>query len=90
MGKVVKKGGKKQSFLPRKIRISVERAAKEAKLAPKKVREVLEEVAEPVIALYKKKKLVKATELRRSLLGRLDRKAKKVSAAWRRYDRKKK
>ncbi len=90
MAKVVKKSGKKQTFLPRKIRTSVERAAKEAGLNPKKTKELVEEVAEPVIELYRKKKVVKAADLRRSLLGRLDRKAKKVSAAWRRYDRKKK
>ncbi len=86
----MKKSGKKQAFLPKKIRMSVEKAAKEAGLAPRKIGDLIEDVAEPVIELYRKKKVVKATDLRRSLLGRLDRKAKKVAAAWRRYDRRRK
>ena len=90
MGTVVKKGGKKQAFSAAKIRRSVEKAAKDVKMAPAKVKELVKNVADPVIALYKKKRTVKVSALRRSILGRLDRRAKKVSAAWRRYDKKKK
>lgn len=90
MGKVLKKDGKKQPFVAAKIKRSVEKAAKEAKLSSAKVKKLVKEVAEPVIALYKKKRLVKAVDLRRSLLGRLDRNFKKVANAWRRYDRRKK
>lgn len=90
MVKVVKRDGKKENFVPKKIRVSIEKAAKEAGVAPRKIGDLIEEVAEPVIEVYKKKKVVKVSDLRRSILGRLDRKAKKVSAAWRRYEKKKK
>ena len=53
-----------------------------------KVRWLVSEVAEPVILLSKKKRLVKATDLRRSILGRLDRRSKATANAWRRFDRK--
>jgi transcriptional repressor NrdR len=90
MVRVVKKDGKKEAFIPKKIKTSVEKAAKEAGFAPQRIGDLIQEVAEPVIEFYNKKKIVKTTDLRRSLLGRLDRKAKKVSTAWRNYDKKKK
>lgn len=74
--------------MPAKIRRSVEKAAREAGLTPTKIGDLMQDVAEPVIEVYGKKRSVKAVDLRRSILGRLDRKAKKVSAAWRRFDRK--
>ena len=89
MTNVVKKGGKKQSFNPTKLRNSVLKAAKDAKLAPAKTKQLLVEVAEPVIALAKKKSVVKTTALRKSLLGRLDRRAKLVSKAWRNFEKNK-
>jgi transcriptional regulator NrdR family protein len=90
MTKVVKKDGKKEAFSPAKIRKSVESAAKDAGLTSVKAKKLIVEVAEPVIALCKRKNLVKVADLRRSILGRLDKRAKRVSAAWRRYDKRKK
>ena len=90
MTKVLKKGGKKQAFSVSKLKKSIEKAAKDAGLPNSKIKVLVKEVAEPVIALAKKKRTVKAAALRRAILGRLDRKAKAVSNAWRRYDRKKK
>ena len=90
MTTVIKKGGKRQAFVSNKIRRAVTRAAKEARLSSAKIKNLLKEVAEPVIAFYKKKKLVKSVDIRRALLGRLDRKAKSVSASWRRYQNRKK
>ena len=86
MGTVIKKGGRKQLFNATKLRRSILKAAKEAKLSKAKANELIKQVAEPVIALYKKKK-VKTADLRKALLGRLNRRAKKVSSAWKRYDR---
>jgi transcriptional regulator NrdR family protein len=90
MGLVVKKSGKKQTFSAAKIRRSIDSAAKEAKVSAPERKKLVKEVADPVIDLYKKKRVVKAADLRRSILGRLARKRKKVASAWRKYDRKKK
>jgi len=87
MVKVVKRGGAEEEFIPDKIRESVSKAAKEAGLAVDKIRVLVREIAEPVIQLFGKKEVVKTSELRKSLLGRLDRKAKKVSIAWRKHDK---
>lgn len=89
MGSVLKKGGKKQAFMPGKIRKAVETAAKDAGLDAGKRKDLVKEVAEPVIKHYKNRS-TRASVLRKAILGRLDRRAKSVSAAWRRYDRKKK
>lgn len=89
MTTVIKKGGKRQAFIPNKIRRAVVMAAKEAKLSPAKIKGLVKEVAEPAISFYKKKKLVKSTDIRRALLGRLNRRAKAVSASWRRFQNKK-
>lgn len=85
MTTVIKKRGKRQAFAPNKIRLAVARAAKEAGLSSAKIRVLVKEVAEPVISFYRKKKLIKAVDIRRALLGRLDRRAKAVSLSWRRY-----
>ncbi|OIO80450.1 hypothetical protein AUJ84_03240 [Candidatus Pacearchaeota archaeon CG1_02_32_132] len=88
MGSVIKRDGKKQTFMPGKIRKAVDLSAKDAGLNPGKRKELIRDVAEPVIRHYKNKR-VRASVLRKSLIGRLDRRAKSVSAAWRRHDRKK-
>lgn len=85
---VIKRDGKRQSFNASKLRKSIEKAAKEAGMSAGKRKELIKEISEPVIKLYKNRS-VKAVALRRSILGRLDRKAKSVSKAWRRHDRKK-
>jgi transcriptional regulator NrdR family protein len=90
MTTVIKKGGCKEAFVAAKIRRAVEKSAKEAKLSKAEIKELVKEVVEPVIALCKKKRTVKAAELRRSLLGRLERNSRKVATAWKKYDLKKK
>ena len=90
MTQVIKKGGKrKQVFNAAKIRHSIEIVAKDVNLAQAKIKELIRDVAEPTISFFKTKRTVKATDIRRSLLRRLDRKAKAVSRAWRNYDKKK-
>lgn len=86
---VIKRDGKAQKFSPSKIKGVIEKSAKEAGLSAARRKELLKDVAEPVIKLYKHKR-VKSTLLRKSILRRLDRRAKSVSAAWRRYERKRK
>ena len=83
---VLKRNKKRQQFMPIKIRRSVEKAAKEAKLSSTRVKQLVLDVAEPVIELAKKKRVVKSTDLRRAILGRLDRRTKKTSKAWRKFD----
>ncbi len=88
MVKVIKRSGKREDFRPGKIKKSVEKAAKEAGMAPKNIRILISDVVDPLVDVVKKKRAVKAVDIRKSVLRRLDRRAKSVSGAWRRYDRK--
>ncbi|MBU2639112.1 MAG: hypothetical protein KKG75_00205 [Nanoarchaeota archaeon] len=90
MTNVIKKGGKKQAFSPAKLKNSIIKAAKDAKLSMAKANQLVKDVAEPAIALIKKKRVVRVADIRKSILGRLDRKAKSVSNAWRRFEKQKK
>lgn len=84
---VIKRDGKRQAFMPGKVRKAVDMAARDAKLPMAKRKELVKEVAEPVIKHYKNKS-VRVSALRKAILGRLERRSKAASAAWKRYDRK--
>ena len=90
MGQVIKRGGKKQAFSPKKIRDSVIGAAKEARLSPTKIKMLVDEVAGGVTDYYKNKRSVRSVVLRRSVLGRLDRRVKSAANAWRRFEKREK
>ena len=87
MGMVLKRGGRRQAFSAAKLRRSVEKAAKDGKVSAGRRKELQKEVADTAIKHYEGKRTVRAADLRRAILGRLDRRAKAASAAWRRYDR---
>lgn len=87
MGQVIKRSGKKQAFSSAKIRRAIDRAAREAGLSGGK-RHELAQVAKHIIEKYMKRKLIKATEIRKSILRILDRRARGAAQAWRRFDRK--
>ena len=90
MGVVIKRGGKRQAFSPSKIKNSILGAAKEAKLNSAKAKELVKEVGDSVINFYKDKRTVKVSAIRKSILGRLNRRAKSVSRAWRAYEARRK
>jgi transcriptional regulator NrdR family protein len=91
MTTVIKKGGeKRQAFSPAKIKNAINAAAKEAGLSPAKRAELIKEVADPAIAFFKKKRLVKATEIRRSILRRLEVRSKATASKWKKFKKKKK
>ena len=89
MTNVIKKGGKKQAFSPAKLRNSIIAAAKDAKLSKSKINQLVKDVAEPLVALIKKKRVIRVSSIRKSIIGRLDRRAKSVENAWKRFEKKK-
>ena len=91
MGQVIKRGGKKrQVFNSAKIRKSIQKAAKDVKFSPTKIKELVKEVSNAVIKQYKGKRVVKSIVLRKSILGRLDRRVKSIASAWKRYEKRRK
>jgi len=89
MGQVLKKGGRKQAFNATKIRKSIQGAAKKAGFSPAKQRALVKEVGDSVIELYKKKRVIPTSVIRRSVLGRIDRRVKSVGRVWRVIEKKK-
>ena len=89
MVQVIKRGGRKEVFNPSKIKRGIERAAKDAKINSLKIKQLISGVAGPFIEMAKKKKNIKATEIRKSILRRIDRRAKSVSNAWRKFENRK-
>lgn len=90
MTNVIKRGGKKkQAFSPSKIKNAIRGAAKEAGLPSAKREELVKEVGDGVISFAKKKRVIKATDIGRSIVRRLETRSKAVAAAWKRFQRKK-
>ncbi len=90
MTTVIKRGGqRRQAFSPSKIKNAIKGAAKEAGFSPAKIEETVKEVGNAVIGIFGKKKLVKTVDIRRSILGRLERRSKAMASAWKRFERKK-
>ena len=91
MGQVIKRGGKKkQVFNAAKIRYSIQKASRDARISPAKTKELVKEIGDAVIKQYKGKRVVKSIVLRRSILGRLGRRVKSVASAWRKYEKRRK
>ncbi len=90
MTTVIKRGGqRKQSFSPSKIKSSIKGAVKEAGFSSKKVEETVKDVGNEVIGFFGKKRVVKSVDIRKSILGRLQRRSKAAASAWKRFERKK-
>jgi len=85
---VVKRSGKRQGYSPAKVKNSIEKAAKDAKVPAAKRRKLAAELATSLREGLKGKRSVKTVDLRRRILDRLSRCSKKSVKAWQRYDRK--
>ena len=90
MTQVIKRGGKKrETFSPSKIKNAIKKSAKEAGLSASKIEELVKEVGNGVVDFFGKKKVVKAVDIRKSVLRRLDRRAKAVSKKWKSFEKRK-
>jgi transcriptional regulator NrdR family protein len=90
MTQVIKRGGKrKQAFSPSKIKTAIKKTAKEAGFSSSKVEETVKEVGNGVINFFGKKKVVKAVDIRKSILRRLGRRAKILVSKWKKFEKKK-
>ena len=91
MTKVIKRGCKKsESFHSNKIRKGIENAAKDAGFSPAQRYALIRDVGEFAVAFARSKPAVKSIEIRKSVLKKLDKKAKPVARAWRKFEKKKK
>ena len=84
---VIKRSGRRQAFSIAKTKRAVQRAARDAKLVAREQKKLASEIAQSIARTLRGKRSIKAADLRRRILGMLDRRERKVAAAWRRYDR---
>jgi len=87
MTTVVKRDSSKEKFEERKIRRSIEAAARDAKLPEDKVKRLEENVARNIIDYARKEKEIRSATIRENILNKLDVTAPEVSRAWRDFDR---
>jgi len=89
MTTVIKRGGRRQSFMPSKIKKALKGAAKEAGFSQSKIQALVNEVGNGVISFAKKKRVIKSVDIRKSILNRLNSRAKKVASAWKKFEKRK-
>jgi len=87
---VVKRDGKKEVFDERKIRRSIEAAARDAHLSNENARVLAVDASPNVIEYARNEEQIRTSTIRESLLNRLDTCAPHVSRAWRDFDRRNK
>ncbi len=90
MIEVIKRDGTRQPFSERKLRSSVESAAKEAAIPASRMKHVISEAVQEPLEWSKGKKAVETRIIRENVLSRLDAIEPKVSEAWRGFDQTKK
>jgi len=85
---VIKKGGKKATFRPAKLKRAIQGAAKDAKLPAARVKTVVNKVYRAVMKSLAKRKSAATATLRKRVLGQLDKIEPAAAKAWRKHDRK--
>lgn len=85
---IIKRNGKRQNFSMMKVSRSLEKALKEGKVSAVKRKRLIKEICESLNVGLKGKRVIKAVDLRRMVLRRLERLSKPSLRAWRRYDKK--
>jgi transcriptional regulator NrdR family protein len=84
---VIKRNNKKERFDEKKIKRSIDAAAKEADLPEARRKSLMDRVAVEIIEYAKNEKEVRAIELREKILAKLDKIEPSVANSWRDFDR---
>ena len=87
MTTVVKRDSTRETFNEKKLRTSIEAAAREAKLPENKVKRLEQNVAKNIVDYARKEKEIRSATIRENVLNKLDVTAPEVSRAWRDFDR---
>lgn len=87
MVKVLKKGRKKQAFKAAKVRKSILRAAKEARVSASKRQKIAKMLSKHIAKGVRGKKTVRASDIRKAVLAHLGKQAKPAARAWRNFER---
>jgi len=84
---VIKKGGKREKFKPEKLKRSIRRACKDAKISAVKAKKIVSKVAAPVLRFARKRKAIKNAVLRTKVLAGLRKAEPAAAKAWLKYEK---
>jgi transcriptional regulator NrdR family protein len=84
---VIKRGGKHEAFKPEKLKQSIRKACKDARIPAPKVKRIVSKVAAPVLRFARKRKAVKVAVLRTKVLAGLRKAEPKTAKAWLHYEK---
>lgn len=87
MTSVIKRNKRRQKYSMAKLERAIQKAAREGKVKAAKGKQVAREIATGITKAVKRRRSVKATELRRRVLRRLESRSRAAVVAWRRFDR---
>ncbi len=90
MSEVIKRDGSREAFSEKKVRQSIEKAAKEAGIERDRTRQIVTDASQEAIQLSKSSPATPTQTIREKILVRLDSIEPSVSSAWRSYDSKRK
>ncbi|MBU0636045.1 hypothetical protein KKE06_03395 [Candidatus Micrarchaeota archaeon] len=88
MTAIIKRSGKRQKFSKAKIKRAIEKAAQKGKVSKKERLKIAREISEGISKAFRRTRSVRASEVRRRILQRLETKSKASVRAWQQYDRK--
>ncbi len=85
---VIKNSGKKERFDLEKVRNSISKAVIDAGLSADRMKNSIERVTKNVYAMAKSKATITTKEVRNRILSDFDKINKRVSNAWRKFEKK--
>ena len=88
MVNVIKRNGRRQKFSKAKLASSIEKAARESGMNAIRARDICDRMSADIAKRIRDRDEIRSSDLRRRVLGRLDRSAKRIAACWRRHERK--
>ncbi len=86
---VIKRSGSRQRFSRAKLERAISRALREARISGTRAKEIVREISEGVYTSIIRRRSIRAADLRKRVIDRLERRARSAASAWRRYDRRK-
>jgi transcriptional regulator NrdR family protein len=87
--KVIKKSGKEEKFSITKLKQSVTKATKEAKVPPIEMKKIIEKTTKPIIALSKKQEKIKSKDIRKKVFDKFGKKYNSITKSWKAFEKKK-
>ncbi len=84
---VIKRGGKKETFKPEKLKKSIRKACVDAKIPRAKIKRLVSKVSTPVLKFARKRKTIGYAVLHKKVLAGLKKAEPKAATSWLKFER---